>query len=138
MHGLPAHTAAARYRRWFPRPLSECCPYHQVHWGQASEIALQIRDQAYAIERWDRDTINEFCHTRLDELFPGPQPHLGLRDAVDSLLSRGAGITTSYDGTVRADTYGNGRHRVQVMLDQGVRRTVIVRSEYGELLATTA
>jgi hypothetical protein len=126
------HSTLSRLgRRVVPMKQSDCCSFHRLNWRKVSAAAVNILSEAYQIPNWTQDAVDDFTYERLRELFPGPGQRHDTRDAVESLLSTGVGIAPSYANGGDADRYVNGRHRVQVMLDQGVRRTVIARTEFG-------
>lgn len=115
--------SAPRVRRRLIRQLiprrsaRSCCWYHGGDWSRVSEVGIALAAAA-AAEGVDGMDVWSWAKKRL-----GPY---GLSDwetqALLSLLSIGTSIQPWPDG----GGYVNGQHRAQAMLDQGVRRTVVM------------
>jgi hypothetical protein len=106
-------------RQAFPcRMARDCCYYHSIDWRRVSAAAIRITRQAR------REGLSgRALSGRADEL-AGSEGLAGEEQlALAELLSEHSAI-------VPGRPYGNGRHRVTVMLGVGVRRTVIIRWRY--------
>ncbi|MBN1170611.1 MAG: hypothetical protein JXA67_00375 [Micromonosporaceae bacterium] len=107
-----------RIRQWFSRPrLRNCCSYHRQDWVAASETAIRLLGQAHA-----EGATGELAGRRVVEL--AKTEGLGQADvaAVECLVDTLDPISLDDDGEIY-----EGRHRIQAMIDQGVRRTVVLR-----------
>jgi hypothetical protein len=99
----------------------DCCHYHSIDWHRVSASAIRIVRQAHV-----EGLTGEAFAGRVSELIrAGDLPGLE-RQAARELLSDEAGIQLSRDDD---GPYINGRHRVTVMLEAGVRKTATIRWE---------
>jgi hypothetical protein len=118
---LPTRLARQIARR---SVLRDCCEHHSIDWHEVSAIAVRHA------RRLNREHITDAraLFDRVIDLtwdLSGDQAR-----AVRSLLSPGDGIMICRLGEdprhPRRWTYQNGRKRTHVMLETGVRRTVVV------------
>ncbi|MGH3220783.1 MAG: hypothetical protein ACRDPY_19150 [Streptosporangiaceae bacterium] len=115
-------------RQLIPRRQTRDCYYHSIDWHRVSAAAIRIVRRARA-----EALTGEELTDRLSDLANGAKDLPDLeRHALWELLSDGAGIQLSDDGSGRGWPYINGRHRVTAMLEAGVRRTVIIHWEMPE------
>ncbi|OZV71802.1 hypothetical protein CA850_32875 [Micromonospora echinospora] len=118
------------FRQVVPRRTGpSCCSYHRVDWAEASVAAITALARADAGEL-DQDPDQEHDdhqHKRMFaalEVLRGAGLHEATLKAAESSLFLDPIQPETSDGVV---PYINGRHRVQAMLDAGVRRTIIGR-----------
>lgn len=97
--------------------LRDCCDYHGQDWVLASETAIRLLEQAKA-EGIDGEPAGE----RVVELAEAEGISETDADAVRCLVDTCDPLMLDDEGGI----YG-GRHRIQAMIDQGVRRTVLLR-----------
>lgn len=130
---MPAGTPWRRrlFRQVVPRRSGlSCCSYHRVDWAEASAAAVTALARADSGEP-EQDPDDEQDDPEDERMFGALQ---ALRSAgLDEVTRRAAESLfldpiqpEAADGVV---PYINGRHRVQAMLDAGVRRTVVGRWE---------
>lgn len=122
----------APWWRWAARQIiprrrgRACCWMHQGSWHRVSRTAIALVRQA------QRDGV---AGEDIYEHVLGQARAAGMDgwelDALDALVSYGDGIQpdTYEDGS---RFYINGQHKARAMLDQGVRRTVVIRWQYPE------
>ena len=107
-----------RIRQLAPRPaLRDCSDYHGQDWALASETAIRLLEQAKA-EGIDGESASE----RVVELAEAEGISEKDADAVGCLVDTCDPLMLDDEGGI----YG-GRHRIQAMINQGVRRTVLLR-----------
>ncbi|MDT4995487.1 MAG: hypothetical protein QOH97_5379 [Actinoplanes sp.] len=107
-----------RVRQLTPRPTArDCCDYHRQDWALASETAIRLLARAKA-EGIDGEPAGE----RVMELAKAEGISKTDSDAVRCLVDTCDPLMLDDDGDIYA-----GRHRIQAMIDQGVRRTVLLR-----------
>lgn len=107
-------------RQLSPRPSpAGCCAYHDQDWSKASETAIRLIRVA-----WSEGLTGDEAAEKVIQLAELE----GLSDK--DLKAAGCLVQTS-DPLMLGDEghiYG-GRHRIQAMIDQGVKRTILVRLE---------
>ena len=106
------------------RVVRDCCYYHRVDWRQVSAAAVRVTRQARR-----EKLAGEAFGDRVAELAVAQRLPALEEDALAHLLTDHSAIQPGPRFRLRAG-YTNGRHRTAAMLDNGVRRTVIVRWRY--------
>jgi hypothetical protein len=107
-----------RVRQLAPRPaLRDCCDFHGQDWARASETAIRLLEQAKA-----EGVTGEAAGEWVQELAKAEGISQTDADAVGCLVDTCDPLMLDDEGGI----YG-GRHRIQAMIDQGVRRTVLLR-----------
>ena len=109
-----------RRRVWqlVARPvLRDCCDYHGQDWAFTSETAIRLLAQANA-----EGVDGEPAADRVMELAEAEGISETDADALRCLVDTCDPLMLDDEGGI----YG-GRHRIQAMIDQGVRRTVLLR-----------
>jgi hypothetical protein len=114
------------WRRWvnlvFPQHGGRsCCWYHQGDWHRVNQTALAALSRAQA-EGVKPQDMADYVHEYAVAAGASEWEQVMLR----TLYSLGDSIQPSGDGYL-SKSFVNGQHRVQVMLDAGVRRTVVLR-----------
>ena len=105
-------------RQLAPRPeVFGCCDYHDMDWADASETAIRLLGAAHA-----EGLSGEAAGDRVVELARAEGVTGNELDAVECLVTPVDPIMLDDDGDIN-----EGRHRIQAMIDQGVRRTVLLR-----------
>jgi hypothetical protein len=121
---MPRVTSWLRWtaRQLFPlRHPSTCCWMHQGSWRQVSKTAITLVRQA---QRAGLGPYDIYGHV-LDQARAAGTEGWEF-DALEALVNSGDGIQLDkYDNGRRF--YINGQHKTRAMLDQGVRRTVVIR-----------
>ncbi|MEV0734286.1 hypothetical protein [Polymorphospora sp. NPDC050346] len=112
--------SAARRRARQVAPASrlrDCCDYHGQDWAAASEAAIRLLSRATAEGLTGEELAERVIALAVAE-------GTGDRDveAIRCLVSTVDPLMLDDDGGIY-----EGRHRIQAMIDQGVRRTVLVR-----------
>lgn len=122
----------APWWRWAARQIiprrrgRTCCWMHQGNWHRVSRTAIALVRQAQRAGVAGEDIYE---HVRAQAR--GARMGGWELDALDALVSYGDGIQpdTYEDGS---RFYINGQHKTRAMLDQGVRRTIVIRWHYPE------
>jgi hypothetical protein len=107
-------------RQLSPRPAPcGCCTYHDQDWSAASENAIRLLQIAQGEGLTGQDAAERVAELATAE---------GLdRQEIDAIY-----CLVSTDDPLMLDDEGGiyeGRHRIQAMIDQGVKRTILVRVE---------
>lgn len=108
----------------------DCCWYHRVDWATASAAAVTALARADAGEL-EQDPDEERDDPEHEGMFAALKVLGGVGLDTDTLeAARSLFLDPIQPESPETDwPYINGRHRVQAMLDAGVRRTVIGRWE---------
>lgn len=107
-----------RFRQLRPNPvLRDCCTYHGQDWNTASETAIRL----LAIAHSERLTGEEAAG-RVAELAEAEGLSEQDTEAVECLVSPTDPLMLDDEGYIN-----EGRHRIQAMIDQGVKRTILLR-----------
>lgn len=114
------------WRRWmnrvFPRHGGRsCCWYHSGDWHRVNHMALAVLSSAQHEGVPAEETAGYAC-----EYAVAAGASEWEREVLRTLYCLGDAIQPSGDGYV-SNGFINGQHRVQAMLDAGVRRTVVLR-----------
>ncbi|MEY9842518.1 hypothetical protein [Streptacidiphilus sp. EB103A] len=122
---MPA--ASSRWRRWYrwlvpTRRPRTCCWYHGGDWHTVSRLARQSLEHAGHQGAAAGDLA---AHADRHALALGAT--VWQREALASLLDPADAIQPDGQGH-----YENGQHRAQALMDQGVRRTVVLRQHWPE------
>ncbi len=94
-----------------------CCEYHGQDWSFASETAIRLLAIAQG-ERLDGEEASD----RVSKLAETERLSESDIAAIHCLVSTADPLMLDDEGYI----YG-GRHRIQAMIDQGVKRTILVR-----------
>jgi hypothetical protein len=97
----------------------DCCEYHNQDWGFASETAIWLLQVASGEGLTGYEAADRVAELAEADAIPDSDV-----DAIVCLVSPDDPLMLDDDGYI----YG-GRHRVQAMIDQGVKRTVLLRLE---------
>ncbi len=120
MIGRRLRTLHRIVRQLAPRAvLRECCSYHGQDWGYASETAIRLLGIAQG-----EGLEGEEASDRVTELARAEQLSKGDIKAIRCLVSTSAPLMLHDDERF---IYADGRHRIQAMIDQGVKRTILLR-----------
>ena len=121
---------SAPWWRWAARQIiprrrgRACCWMHQGSWHRVSRTAIGLVRQAQRAGV-AADDIYEHVRAQAEAAGVGGWE----LDALDALVSYGDGIQVdTYDDG--SSFYINGQHKARAMLDQGVRRTIVIRWQY--------
>jgi hypothetical protein len=95
----------------------DCCDYHGQDWALASETAIRLLNQTKA-----EGIEGEPAADRVMELAAAEGISKKDSDAIRCLVDTSDPLMLDDEGNI----YG-GRHRIQAMIDQGVRRTILLR-----------
>jgi len=112
-------------RQLVPRRIARpCCWMHQGDWHQVSRTAITLVRQAQQDGIADEDIYEHVVAQAEGAGITGWQ--LG---ALDCLVNSADGIQLDTDDN-RRRFFINGQHKTRAMLDQGVRRTIIVQWQW--------
>lgn len=121
MAPVPVRERLARQLR--PRrEVRTCCRYHSGDWHQAARLARHLLRSA----RHARLRDGEDLHGRAEQIAAAAGVDRWQREAALSLLDPADGIQIAVEAGTGRRFYLNGQHRAQMMLEAGVRRTIVV------------
>lgn len=124
MAPMPRRERLARQLR--PRrQVRTCCRYHSGDWYQAARLARNLLREAGRARLRDGEDL----HDRAEQLAEAAGVDPWQREAALSLLDPADGIKIAIDAGTGQGFYINGQHRAQLMLEAGVRRTIVVDDE---------
>jgi hypothetical protein len=107
-----------RLRQLAPRPQPrDCCDYHGQDWGFASETAIRLLNVAKGEGFEGQPAADRVMVLAAAEGVSGNDER-----AIHCLVDPCDPVMLDDDGNIN-----EGRHRIQAMIDQGVRRTVLLR-----------
>jgi hypothetical protein len=106
------------------RAVRDCCYYHRLNWHAIAEAVLTVASQVNLAEP-DIDETDDLKYELLERIT--------LTDDESTvaylLLSEDCGIDIWRPAGRRRWTYQEGRHRARALMDAGVRRILVTRTD---------